>query len=241
MADMKISVSVPDELWDSAASLGSGPSEIVQEALRRATDGDQPAWEADVSDSDRVRLECAVIAVRQRLRAERNNGFQMGLRLAEGMSSHDAQLIRRSSAVGEVQKLLHTAGGVPLEEYSSTRRDSFSESIVEQLNRLDHSDVALLGIHWFNDPETGEVLEDNDALYEKNVEVKDLGTGAVVLQTSDVVPPSGVRLEVDQDGRRRPLVSESYAEGVLHAMKFVWNQAISDEVPASDTPTDEEN
>jgi hypothetical protein len=88
---MKLSVSVPDELWDSVRKVinADSPSAVVQEALRRAaaSPGAAPTYaEAPVDDE----LTKSMAAVRERMLVEARqlyqDGYRQGVELAGRLS-----------------------------------------------------------------------------------------------------------------------------------------------------------
>jgi hypothetical protein len=91
---VKLSVSVPDELWERAQrALGEeGPSQIVQEALRRLTGPDAAAssfsdlFEDSVSDSGQSRIERIRDRMLQQAQETWQRGYDDGLALAEQVS-----------------------------------------------------------------------------------------------------------------------------------------------------------
>jgi hypothetical protein len=84
---MKLSVSVPDDLWDAVAKEGDSPSEVVQEALRdiaRRRNPPEPfgrAPTAQVKERNEDTLREAVNHVRRLREVAREAGYIAGARL----------------------------------------------------------------------------------------------------------------------------------------------------------------
>lgn len=85
---MKANISVPDELWDAAvntSTVGTSPSAIVQDALKRAISAGSAQRELD-SDTEQLRNSVRQIFAGDVSRSW-NRGYQMGLKLAEAAGS----------------------------------------------------------------------------------------------------------------------------------------------------------
>lgn len=98
---MKQTISVPDDLWTAALDgSSSGPSELVQRALRALVDSRAPlgapmASAPDPGKTDRyqIRFEAAVDALAEGLREVSDRGYRLGLELGGGLSPSDFDLL----------------------------------------------------------------------------------------------------------------------------------------------------
>lgn len=85
---MKLSISVPDELWAEAAPAGSSPSEVVQQALSEMVSLRKPrspwgrASEKGVVDECKESLDAAVHRLLSERKQLRRHGYRVGAVLA---------------------------------------------------------------------------------------------------------------------------------------------------------------
>lgn len=83
---MKLTISVPDALWEnalSASTVGDSPSAVVQAALRVATGGDAFGPMKDLDEEGKELFAKAAIQVRVSAEDEYSRGYKCGLRLAQ--------------------------------------------------------------------------------------------------------------------------------------------------------------
>lgn len=229
---MKISASVPDELWARARYLGEGPSEIVQEALKRCT-GEIPRRGAvPVSDLDpeAARLfEEAVVETRDRLLQERRSGFRFGVTIARGMTADDAELIANvPRAVDELRELIRLGPSMSaVFEARPSHAGGFSDQLFHELflsdffdSFLDDSKTAADRIRdsLLNTADESEADAVLDSFLEQQLAASDDGTAA------------GIRVLGDPETQRPYIwVSRSFAEGVIDALDAVWTAANAQE------------
>lgn len=112
---MKLSVSVPDDLWASVTKPGDSASEVVQEALRLLQERERPQRPfsrapEDLSDEVRSELSDAVARIRDLRIFQRRAGYQAGIALAaEGsLDDHDTfRLLAERMTVEEAADTLN--------------------------------------------------------------------------------------------------------------------------------------
>lgn len=229
---MKISASVPDDLWARAQYLGDGPSEIVQEALRRCTREIPRRGAVPVSDLDPEAgrlFEEAVAETRERLLEERRSGFRFGLTIAKGMTADDAELIANvPRAVDELRELIRLGPSMSaLFEARPSHAGGFSDQLFHELFFSDFFDRFL-------DDSTKAL----DRVRESLLETADEDGTEKVLDrylderrsASDAEAAAGIRVLGDPETHKRYLwVSRSFAEGVIDALAAVWAAANADD------------
>jgi hypothetical protein len=96
---MKLSVSVPDDLWDQArgqapTDIASAPSALVQEALRAyvtANAPEAPRLRVPRPEGHQVTFERARSKLAQQARQEAEKGYVAGLAIAEHLEWHDIE------------------------------------------------------------------------------------------------------------------------------------------------------
>ena len=85
----KLSVSIPDDLWDEATTLAGGEkgaSQVIQEALRREVE-ERRAVTANLVGDDKVvadeRFDVAIAVIRDAAREEFRSGYELALEWVE--------------------------------------------------------------------------------------------------------------------------------------------------------------
>lgn len=214
---MKFSISVPDDLWAKVhTDAAAGPSETVQTALRALADqrraDEQPLSRAPDQanlDSYRTFFEEAVEAARALNRLELDNGYRFGLLLGSDLTSKDFDALEDPGAVDDVRWLAEKYGVGSKGLLSHEFRARF-----EWLVFSHPSTESLLGTPYQNAPEyRGSVDEEA----RRQVVQKLLGD-------RDELAP-GVTW-FTEDGRDELTFSETFAEGVIAALKDVRDEAI---------------
>ena len=125
VSGMKFSISVPDELWESARSVvaGDSPSAVVQEALRRLTSehaGGPSYAETPAMDEE---LAASLATTRQRLLEEARelyqSGYRSGVELAGRLSWGELSwivgqgVLEASKSVSQTAYDIHMGGKLP--------------------------------------------------------------------------------------------------------------------------------
>jgi hypothetical protein len=114
---MKMSVSVPDELWAAVHPDGARPSDTVQrglQALAAATASTQRplAHAPDQANLDRYRseFEWSVERSTEQIQTMRDGGYRLGLILAWGLEGSDFDNLDDDHAEGELQEIVSWSG-----------------------------------------------------------------------------------------------------------------------------------
>ena len=114
---MKLSVSVPDDLWSQVHQADNGPSETVQRGLRslltELREADRPLANApDQEHLDRYRpaFDAAVDAATRNVRDVLEAGYRLGLLLAPGMVGADFDALDDPGIAGPVRTLIESWG-----------------------------------------------------------------------------------------------------------------------------------
>lgn len=119
---MKVTVSVPDDLWAEANPADSnGPSDTVQRALHLLRDqlraAQRPLANApDQANLDRYRqmFDEAVETTAKSIQTVLDNGYRFGLLLAPGLTPPDFETIEKPDAGPEIKELVFAWGdGLP--------------------------------------------------------------------------------------------------------------------------------
>ena len=205
---MKITVSVPDELWAEAnPDDSSGPSDTVQRALRLLRDqlraSRRPMANApDQADLERYRalFDEAVESAAASVGAALDNGYRFGLLLAPGLTPVDFEVIDNREAREEIQELVR--------EWGEEGVSGFSSDFVRHVRQV---------LDAYN---SDEEQERRDLLREV------LGTDEDEVWTGVVWEP-----DPDVEGQWLPRLTDTFADGVLAALRDVRDQAIRQIVP----------
>jgi hypothetical protein len=118
---MKFSISVPDDLWAEAATDGStGPSDLVQQALRALISTRQPSDQplAHAPDSSKLSeyrplFSASVDRLTQGLREIVDSGYRLGLVLAADLSPTDFELLDNELTARRALQLAFRERGDP--------------------------------------------------------------------------------------------------------------------------------
>jgi hypothetical protein len=146
---MKLSVSVPNDLWRTVHTEGAGASETVQRALQclAATDGVQgPLANAPgQANLDRYRddFESAVERATHEIERMRENGYRFGLSLAIGLNGSDFDALDDPDAGAEIDEIVYWG-------YTGDLHDSdvFSAGLPAYVVGLIHDKDDDEGDHW---------------------------------------------------------------------------------------------
>ena len=177
VADMKVTVSVPDDLWAEASpDDSSGPSDTVQRGLRALADQLRASKRPLASAPDQSNLERyqpmfdqAVETTARSVGVVLDNGYRFGLLLAPGLTPADFEVIDRRGARMEIQEIVWEWGedGVSafsrefaahvsqvLDAYSSDK-DRDRRDLLEDVLGTEDTDVWT-GVVWTQEPGEGD-------------------------------------------------------------------------------------
>ena len=198
---MKVTVSVPDDLWvDASPADSNGPSDTVQRALHLLRDqlraAQRPLANApDQANLDRYRpiFDKAVATTAKSIETVLDNGYRFGLLLAPGLTPADFESIEEPDAGTEIKDLVFFWGEGGHPTFSS----EFAAHVAEVLDACDSNE----------DPDLRSLLEE-------------------VLGGPEN-PSSGVvwtESPLDED-QVLPRLTDTYTDGVLAALKDVRDEA----------------
>lgn len=195
---MKVTVSVPDDLWQAAHTKESaGPSDTVQRALRtlveRQRANDRPLANApDQANLDRYSnlFEAAVESASEAIRSALDNGYRFGLLLAPGMGPNDFERLDKPEAVSAIQHLIFEWGDDW--DLFSWEFSSHIESILTGMASGDATELGRLGDELLGEPDE---------------------------------PAAGVHWEKGERAEELPRITTTYAEGILAALRDVRDEA----------------
>lgn len=202
VADMKVTVSVPDDLWAEASPDDSrGPSDTVQRGLRALADqlraSKRPLANApDQSNLERYQpmFDQAVETTAGLVGDVLDNGYRFGLLLAPGLTPDDFEVIDRQGARTGIQEIVWEWGIDGVSDFSS----EFALHVNQVLDALNPD----------KDRDGRDLLE--DVLGTEGIEVE-VWTGVVWAQ--------------DLEGKETPRLSDTFADGVLAALRDVRDEA----------------
>ena len=200
VADMKVTVSVPDDLWAEASpDDSSGPSDTVQRGLRALADqlraSKRPLANApDQSNLERYQpmFDQAVETTARAIGAVLDNGYRFGLLLAPGLTPADFEVIDRRGARTEIQEIVREWGEDGFGDFSS----EFAGHVSKVLDALNPD----------KDRDRSNLLED-------------------VLGTADTGVWTGVAWTQEPDKGDQARLSDTFADGVLAALRDVRDEA----------------
>jgi hypothetical protein len=195
---MKLSVSVPDDLWAQVHPEGAGPSETVQRGLRTLAEelrrAKRPLANApDQANLDRYReaFDSAVETTTRTIQAALDNGYRLGLLLAPGLVASDFDALELPRAVAGLQTVVASWGEDDGDVYSH----EFTWSVTTALDNLKGPDSGAE-----TRARLQEILGEEDA------------------------PGPGVRWR--QEGEEvLPELSDTFARGALAALRDVRDEA----------------
>ena len=201
VADMKVTVSVPDDLWAEASPDDSrGPSDTVQRGLRALADqlraSKRPLANApDQSNLERYQpmFDQAVETTARSVSAVLDNGYRFGLLLAPGLTPADFEVIDYPEARTEIQEIVW--------EWGQGGYVFFSFEFADHVNQV------LDAYNSDKDRDRRDLLE--DVLGDEDIEV---WTGVVWTPA-----PGG--------DYRAPRLGDTFADGVLDALEDVRDEA----------------
>lgn len=170
---MKFSISVPDQLWESAGTViaGDSPSAVVQEALRRVSSGHTSERSYAEPPAIEDELAAAVAATRERLLKEVRGlyqaGFRQGLELAGRLDWRQLSQIVARGVVADAQSNARQEwdtlnGGGPVDVSPTAQPCSdYSRLLATYVgSHADFTGGALTGGHeWTPDPVTVEGMD----------------------------------------------------------------------------------
>jgi hypothetical protein len=200
--DMKITVSVPDDLWAEASPDDSnGPSDTVQRALRALAEQLRASKRPLASAPDQSNLEKyqpmfdeAVEITAKTVGAALDNGYRFGLLLAPGLTPGDFETIDVRGARSEIQEIVFHLG-----------TDGGTDFSLEFADHVQHV------LDW---SESDENRERRDLL-DDVLGTEDTGAWTGVLWTSEAGEAEWIN----------PRLSDTFADGVLAALRDVRDEA----------------
>jgi len=196
---MKLSVSVPDDLWAQVHAEGAGPSDTVQRGLRTLVEelrqARRPLANApDQANLDRYRdtFDSAVETTTRTLHATLDNGYRLGLLLAPGLVGSDFDALEHPDAAAGLQDLVSSWG----QDYGDVYSSEFTASVNTVLENL-----CAAGA----DTETGALRQQ--------------------ILGDEVEPGAGVSWRHD-GGEPYPKLSDTFAQGAIAALLDVRDEAM---------------
>jgi hypothetical protein len=202
---MKLSVSVPDELWLAVNDPRTGASDTVQRGLRLLAEAhresERPMANAPAGVDDDALRDAFKVAVDGAMRSAQQvleHGYRFGLAVASAMTPSDFETIDQRTAVEHLKYAFLWLG----RPYEGPEDCDFSFEFCQRLEEL-----LTRAYDPSNPDEEGEL---------------------VLRLVGDLEAPSpGVRWIDDPDGDDfLPSVSDPFAEAVLNAMKDVRDEAL---------------
>ena len=176
VADMKVTVSVPDDLWAEASpDDSSGPSDTVQRGLRALADqlraSKRPLANApDQSNLERYQpmFDQAVETTARAIGAVLDNGYRFGLLLAPGLTPVDFEVIDRRGARTDIQEIVWEWGEGGFGDFSgefaghvnqvlgafNSDKDRDRRDLLEDM--LGTDETGWSGVAWTQEPGKGD-------------------------------------------------------------------------------------
>lgn len=199
---MKITVSVPDDLWTDANPADSnGPSDTVQRALHLLRDQLRASRRPLANAPNQANLERyrqsfdqAVKTTAEAIGTVLDNGYRLGLQLAPGLTPADFETIDDQGARKAIQDIVFDWGEDEHAPFSWELAAHVGE-VLQAFASDEDTDLRRF---------LGEVLGDED----------DPSTGVIWTQSP-----------YDKE-RRLPRLTDTYASGVLAALRDVRDEAI---------------
>ncbi len=199
---MKLSISVPDDLWASVhTDTSQGPSDTVQRALRVLADQHRAAQRPlahapDQNDLDRYRpaFEKAVEAAETAFREMLNSGYQFGLLVAGGLTGSDFAVLDNPAVVAEIQAIILAWG---FEAETENLSFEFCSFVGTTLSAWSDDESELQGT-------IQDLLGDDD--------------GAPGVQWQDGESEDGTAAVF-------PAVNRTFADGIVRALRDVRDEA----------------
>jgi hypothetical protein len=211
---MKLSISVPDDLWASVQTPDAvGPSDIVQRALREHADqlrrSARPLANAPIQNDPEIYepdFTLAVEAAAGLIHRELDNGYRLGLLIAVGLATEDLAVLETPEAARDLQAIARGLGPVVPSVYSW----GFQSNIEAVLRDL--------------------IEPANDDAEKRAVQVEILGDWVA----------SAVGVTWEGEGRdSRPILSDTYVKGALNALRDVRDEALR-RIRSADRPRAQE-
>lgn len=200
---MKLSVSVPDDLWSQVHQADNGPSETVQRGLRslltELREADRPLANApDQEHLDRYRpaFDVAVDAATRNVRDMLEAGYRLGLVLAPGMAGADFDVLDDPGTAGAVRTLIESWA----QEYDERFSGDFLGYAETVLNAAYIDGTG-------SDAQTAETVRE--------------------LLGGEEDPGVGVRwVQSPSEGLIVPSLSTTFADGIVLALRDVRDEAL---------------
>ena len=209
VADMKVTVSVPDDLWAEARpDDSSGPSDTVQRGLRALADqlraSKRPLANApDQSNLERYQpmFDQAVETTARSVGAVLDNGYRFGLLLAPGLTPADFEVIDRRGARTEIQEIVREWGEDGVSDFSrefaghvskvldafNSDKDRDRRDLLEEVLGIEDTDVWT-GVAWTQEPGKGDQARLSDTFADGVLDaLRDVRDEATRRMTSDRV------------------------------------------------------
>ena len=212
---MKLSVSVPDDLWTEVHTDSSGPSETVQKGLRALLEVQRAeaipmanAPDAPTRESSRDRFESAVDKATRTITEVRSTGYRFGLLIADGMTIEDFEALD-----GDTRALQEQLRRAVIDPETYGTDFTISWAFMGHIG-------AVLSPLWENDVD--DLDEDGQA---RRVELDS------VFGDDDQPAPGVDWVSADQYdaaliGGIVPVISDLYADGVIAALADVRDEAM---------------
>ena len=196
---MKLSVSVPDDLWAQVHAEGAGPSDTVQRGLRTLAEELRRARRPLANAPDQTNLgryrdtfDAAVETTTRTLKATLDNGYRFKLLLAPGLVGSDFDALEHPGAAAGLQEVVSSWG----EDYGDFYSGEFTSFVNGVLEKLDPADA---------DAETRARLQQ--------------------ILGGEVDPGAGVRWR-HEGGDLLPQLSDTFAQGSIAALQDVRDEAM---------------